>query len=46
MSLPLDWDIPEWANERFIRKVIGEGIPSNMVKRIMLQLLNNIDGVK
>lgn len=44
MSLPLDWDIPDWANERFIRRVIGEGIPSNMVKRIMQELLNSIDG--
>jgi DNA (cytosine-5)-methyltransferase 1 len=39
MSLPLDWPIPEWADETFIRKVIGEGIPSNLVKRIMQTLL-------
>lgn len=42
MSLPVDWNIPSWANERFIRQVIGEGIPSKMVKRIMLELLNKI----
>lgn len=42
MSLPVDWDIPSWANERFIRQVIGEGIPSEMVKRIMLELLKKI----
>jgi hypothetical protein len=23
-SLPLDWNIPSWARETFIRKVIGE----------------------
>lgn len=39
MSLPLNWPIPEWADETFIRKVIGEGIPSNLVKRIMQALL-------
>ena len=26
-SLPHNWDIPDWANESFVRKVIGEGIP-------------------
>lgn len=41
-SLPLDWKIPEWANESFIRKVIGEGIPSNLAKEIMLELLKKI----
>ena len=41
-GLPLDWNIPEWANERFIRQVIGEGIPAFMVKRIMEELLNQI----
>ena len=40
MSLPLDWNIPEWASESFIRKVIGEGIPSKLVKAIMEALLS------
>jgi len=31
MSLPLDWSIPEWADEGFIRKVMGEGIPSRLI---------------
>ena len=39
MSLPLDWPIPNWANESFIRRVIGEGIPSKLVKEIMQALL-------
>lgn len=39
MSLPLDWPIPEWAKESFIRKVFGEGIPSKLVKEIMSALL-------
>lgn len=41
-SLPLDWPIPKWANESFIRNVIGEGIPSLLVKKIMLELLKQI----
>lgn len=43
MSLPLDWPIPEWAKESFIRKVIGEGIPSRLVQKIMLELLKQIN---
>ena len=39
MSLPLDWPIPEWANEGFIRKVFGEGIPSKLVRELMKALL-------
>ena len=42
MSLPLDWPIPAWANESFIRKVFGEGIPSKLVRAIMLELLRQL----
>lgn len=42
MSLPLDWPIPDWAEESFIRKVFGEGIPSNLVRKIMMVLLNQL----
>jgi DNA (cytosine-5)-methyltransferase 1 len=41
-SLPKKWPIPEWADETFIRKVIGEGIPSLMVKKIMLELIKQL----
>jgi|BioPla2DNA2_1021312.scaffolds.fasta_scaffold12761_2 DNA (cytosine-5)-methyltransferase 1 len=41
-SLPTDWNIPDWADEAFIRHVIGEGIPPLLVKRIMENLLNKI----
>lgn len=41
-TLPLDWPMPDWADETFIRKVIGEGIPSLMVKNIMLELINKL----
>ena len=40
MSLPLDWNIPDWASEVLIRKSIGEGIPPKLVKNIMIELLN------
>lgn len=42
MSLPLDWPIPDWADDTFIRKVFGEGIPSRLVKNIMQVLLNQL----
>lgn len=42
MSLPTDWPIPEWANETLIRRVIGEGIPSRLVRCIMEELLRQI----
>lgn len=38
-SLPNDWAIPDWASELFIRKVIGEGIPSKLVKEIVYSLI-------
>lgn len=41
MSLPKDWNIPEWASEHFIRQVIGEGIPPLLVQKIMHQLVIN-----
>ena len=42
MSLPLDWNIPDWATESFIRKVFGEGIPSKLVKEIVRNLIEQI----
>lgn len=42
MSLPLDWPIPDWANETFIRRVFGEGIPSKLVREIMKALTEQL----
>jgi len=39
-SLPLDWNIPDWANEKLIRSVIGEGIPPLMIKKIVNKIKN------
>lgn len=30
-----NWNIPNWANENFIRKVIGEGIPPMLIEKIV-----------
>ena len=38
-SLPLDWNIPNWANDVLIRKVIGEGIPPKLIKRAVESLI-------
>ena len=37
-SLPTDWNIPEWAEDRLVRQVIGEGIPPMLVKNLALEL--------
>lgn len=42
MSLPLDWPLPNWADDNFIRNVFGEGIPSKLVKNIIEALVNKI----
>lgn len=42
MTLPLDWPIPDWAEESFVRRVIGEGIPSNLVREILTVLLKQL----
>ena len=39
MSIPLDWNIPNWATEHFVRQVIGEGIPPLLVKRLFEQIV-------
>ena len=42
-SLPTDWNIPEWASDKLIRNVIGEGIPPKMVKAIAVELINSLN---
>lgn len=38
MSLPDDWEVPDWASEHLIRTVIGEGVPPLAVRRIVEEL--------
>ncbi len=40
-SLPKDWDIPNWADDKLIREVIGEGIPPMLIKNIVKNLVDN-----
>ena len=35
MGLPDDWNVPEWASENLIRKVIGEGIPPHLIEALI-----------
>ncbi len=42
MSLPLDWNIPQWADDTFIRRVFGEGIPSKLVRAIVGELTRQL----
>jgi len=34
-SLPLEWDIPDWASDRFIRHAIGESVPPLLFKKVL-----------
>ncbi len=42
-SLPVNWNIPDWASEKLIRNVIGEGVPPLLIKAIVQPLVNQID---
>lgn len=42
-SLPTDWDIPEWANDTLIRKVIGEGIPPKLTAAALENLVKDLN---
>ncbi len=44
-SLPSNWDIPEWANETLIRKVIGEGIPPMLLAHALENLYKILKNV-
>jgi len=35
MGLPDNWNVPEWASDNLIRKVIGEGIPPHLIEAII-----------
>ena len=40
-GIPLDWKIPSWANERMVRRVIGEMVAPKLLKEIVAQLKLN-----
>ena len=41
MSIPEDWDMPDWANDSLIRHSIGEGLPPLVVRKLLNKLLKN-----
>ncbi len=41
-SLPTNWNVPDWADDRLIREVIGEGIPPMLIKNIVQNLIENL----
>ena len=41
-SLPKDWNIPEWADEKTIRQVIGEGIPPLLIRCAIESLIGDL----
>ena len=45
MSIPTDWNIPNWADDSFLRSVIGEGIPSKMAHDILRQLVEKLNQI-
>lgn len=34
-GLPDDWEVPDWASENLVRKVIGEGVPPKLIEAII-----------
>lgn len=42
-SLPKNWNIPDWADDRLIRNVIGEGIPPMLIKNLAENLIKNLN---
>lgn len=40
-GLPDDWEIPEWASENLVRKVIGEGVPPKLIEAIIKNMPRN-----
>ena len=45
MAIPLDWPIPDWVDDSFLRSVIGEGIPSKMARDIVKELLDRLNAI-
>lgn len=37
-GLPNDWEVPEWASETLIRKVIGEGVPPKLIEELIKKM--------
>lgn len=40
MSIPDDWPIPTTVSKQYLRHIIGEGVPSLLIKKIFSQIQN------
>ena len=40
-SLPLDWNIPEWASSNLIRECIGEGVPPKLIEAAVRRICSD-----
>lgn len=40
MSLPVNWNIPDWAGESHLRHAFGEGLPPIVINKIFNKLLS------
>jgi DNA (cytosine-5)-methyltransferase 1 len=38
-SLPTNWNLPDWSDEKLIRSLIGEGVPPLLVKKILEKII-------
>ena len=38
MTLPPNWNLPEWTDLKFFRRIIGEGVPSLFVKKLFMKI--------
>ena len=38
MTIPDGWNLPDWTDLRFFRRIIGEGVPSLFMKKIFMQI--------
>ncbi len=45
-SLPIDWNIPDWASDNLIRESIGEGVPPLLIEAALKSLNKFIAGMK
>lgn len=40
-GLPEDWEVPNWAKENLVRKVIGEGVPPRLIEALIKNMPRN-----
>jgi len=41
MSIPKDWNMPDWANDSHLRHAIGEGLPPLVINKLFKKLIKS-----